>query len=602
VEDGTILDVFERTAGRLHDRPALRRRVGEAWETLTWADYAQAVRETSAGLVELGLRSGDRAAVLSGNRIEWHVADLGILAAGGVSVPVYPNSAAAQVSYVLDHAECRFCFVDTPERLAALASASVPGLEHIIVSQGAGPFPDQRAISFATLRELGAERAKRELSIDARARGIDPDDLATLVYTSGTTGQPKGTMLTHGNITWTLASLAKTAPLQPGERFLSFLPLSHIAERMVSHFLQIYAGGETWFARDLTTVPDDLRDCRPTIFFGVPRVYEKARAAILEEIAHQSAPKQAMAQMFLSLAVRDVASESGGAPLSNIERRFHRFLDGIVGAKVREGLGLDRARLVFSGAAPIAPAILAWFHAIGLPVAEVYGQTESCGPTTLNPPERIRIGTVGLPIPGLELRCAADGEILVRGANLCQGYFKDPEATALLFDLDGWMHTGDLGESDPDGYVRIIGRKKDIIITSGGKNVAPQEFENRLKLERIIAEAVVLGDARPYLVALITLDVEAAMRFVAERGHAADADTLASNPEILSVVAEAIERLNSGVSPAERIKRWRILRREFSVEAGELTPTLKLRRHSILEQHADVVDELYAEELSFDQG
>lgn len=599
----TIVSVFQGNVSRLGERSALRRRVGEEWRSLTWGEYGRAVAEVAAGLAEVGLQPGEAAGILSSNRVEWHVVDVAILASGAVSVPLYLTAVPVQVAYVLGHSEARLCFVENVEQLAKLAGADLPRLERVVIFEDEGPaqvlgpsagVTGAEVLSLARLRELGAARLSREPSLVNRLAGaVGPDQLATLVYTSGTTGPPKGAMLTHGNITWTCASAAPLLDPTPDDRFLSYLPLSHIAERMVSHFGQIWGGGETWFARSLQTVLEDLSACRPTLFFAVPRVWEKARDGIRAKVAAEKGIKRTIAERYLALGAKSVATSLGEGRMSRIDQQIYRRLDHLVGAKMRHGFGLDKARTVGSGAAAIAPSVLRFFHGIGLPIAEIYGLTESCGPASMNPPGRIRLGTVGPAIPGVSLRLASDGEILIKGGNVCGGYFKDERATAELIDSDGWAHSGDVGVLDDQGYLRITDRKKDLIVTSSGKNVAPQELENRLKLEPLVSQAVVVGDGRNYLTALITLDPEAVARWAAARGKPEDPAPLADDPDLLAEVAEGVGRVNQERSSAEGIKRWKLLAGDFTVEGGELTPTLKVRRREILSRHADLVEELY---------
>ena len=592
----TIVDLFRDHVDRFGDRPALRIHRRAGWEAISWREYGDTVDRVTAGLAALGVEPGARVGLLSSNRPEWHQADLGVLAAGGVTVPVYPTNAASQVAYVLGHSRSEVCFVENRDQLAKvlLRRDGLPHLRRIVLFDGMDGLDDPLVLDFAQLLDLG-ERHRRlhpELLAE-RAAAVTPASLATIVYTSGTTGPPKGAMISHRNIEWTIRAVTAIVPIGPDDRFLSFLPLSHIAERTVSHFGQIVAGGETWFARSLVTVAEDLRACRPTIFFAVPRVWEKFHEAILEEL-HTKPPVMGR------LVDRLVHAGEARVDAVQAQRRISlrdwfewQLLDRSIGALLRRKLGLDRARVLVSGAAPIDPSLLRWFHAIGLPIAEVYGQTEDCGPSTLNPPGRIRIGTVGRPLPGVDVRLAPDGEVLVRGGNVCAGYADDPEATAQLIDDLGWMHSGDLGALDGAGYLSITGRKKDLIITASGTNIAPQEIETRLRSEPLLSQAVVVGDRRPYLTALLTLDVEAVTRWAEERGRIVDMEGLASDPDLLAEVAASVERVNAEHARVEGIKRWHILSHDFTMAADELTPTLKVKRGVVTAKYAEVIDELY---------
>jgi long-chain acyl-CoA synthetase len=383
--------------------------------------------------------------------------------------------------------------------------------------------------------------------------------------------------------------------LSPDDRFLSYLPLSHIAERITSHVGQIVSGGETWFAQSMATVPEDLRACRPTIFFAVPRVWQKFREAILDQVADKPKPIRKLIERYVELGQASVRANEQGSTLTSKQRRQYGLLDRTIGAQLRRKLGLDQARVVVSSAAPIHPDLVRWFHGIGVPIAEVWGQTEDCGPATVNPPDAIRIGTVGVPLPGLEVRTADDGELFVRGGSVCTGYFGHPEATAELIGPDGWMSTGDLGTIDDDGYVRITGRKKDLIINAAGKNISPSEIETRLAMEPLIGQAVVVGDGRKYLVALLTLDADGAADWAERHGAFADIAALVNDPALRAEIGASVERVNRQHAPVEQIKQWRLLPAPFSVDGGELTPTLKVKRAVVMERNADAVEEMYAE-------
>ncbi len=595
----TVVRRFRERVARQPERPALRHHHNGSWQAITWGDYGRAVDEVAAGLLGLGIEPGDRVGLLSGNRPEWHIADLATLSVGAVTVPIYPTSSSPQVAYVLQDSGARACFVDSADQVAKvlLHLEHLPTLERII---GMVAFPgldrDTVMIDLTQMRRDGRALLDAESDVVARRAGqVVPDDVATLVYTSGTTGPPKGTIITHGNIDWTATSVDSMVDLSPDDRFLSYLPLSHIAERITSHVGQIVSGGETWFAQSLATVPDDLRACRPTIFFAVPRVWQKFHDAILDEIAAKPRPVRALIERYVELGRASVREAEAGSGLRVRDARLHRGLDLTIGAKLRRQVGLDRARIIVSSAAPIHPDLVRWFHALGLPIAEVWGQTEDCGPATVNPPDAIRIGTVGIPLPGLDVRTAADGELLVRGGSVCRGYYGRPDATDELIDSDGWMSTGDLGSIDADGYVTITGRKKDLIINAAGKNISPSEIESRLAMEPLIGQAVVVGDGRKYLVALLTLDPDDAADWAEEHGAFADIASLANDPSLRAEVAQGVDRVNREHAPVEQIKQWRLLHEPFTVEGGQLTPTMKVKRAVVIEQHADEVEEMYAD-------
>ena len=596
----TVVHRFRDRVRSQPERPALRHHVGGDWVDLNWGEYGRRVEETAAGLTTLGVEHGDRIGLLSGNRPEWHIADLAILSVGGITVPVYPTSSSSQVAYVLQDSGSKVCFVDSAEQLSKvlLHIEDLPKLELIV---GLVPFPgfdrDSIMIDLDRLRSDGrAALTSDPDTVEGRVAEVAQDDIATLVYTSGTTGPPKGTVLTHGNLEWTITAVESMVGLSPDDRVLSYLPLSHIAERIVSHIGQILSGGETWFAQSLATVPEDLRACRPTIFFAVPRVWQKFHDAMLDQIAAKPRPIRALIEKYVALGITSVKAAEGGPALTATEARLHATLDRTIGAQLRHKVGLDQARIVVSSAAPIHPDLVRWFHALGLPIAEVWGQTEDCGPATLNPPAAIKIGTVGTPLPDLEVRIADDGELLVRGGSVCAGYYGKDDATAELIDPDGWMSTGDLGAIDDDGYVSITGRKKDLIINAAGKNISPSEIESRLSMEPLIGQSVVVGDGRKYLVALLTLDSDDAADWAAEHGAFADISNLINDPELRAEIAAGVERVNREHAPVEQLKNWRLLPEPFTVEGGELTPTMKVKRSVVINLNTDTVEEMYADD------
>ncbi|HEX5615488.1 MAG TPA: long-chain fatty acid--CoA ligase [Acidimicrobiia bacterium] len=593
----TILDQFDVQVARRADRPAMRHRTDAGWETITWGEYGTAVDQLAAGLLALGVDAGDRVSILSFNRPQWHVADLAILAVGAVSVPIYPTSAGEQVAYILGHCGARVCFLERSEQLGKVLEHrdELPELTTIVVLDGTGRHDDATVMGLDELAALGRGTLAHDADAGrARRDAIAPGDLATLVYTSGTTGPPKGAMITHANLMATMRAITTVVHLTHDERFLSFLPLSHITERCVSHFGVIVAGGETWFARSFTTVADDLPDCRPTLFFAVPRVWEKFREGVEERVEDLTGARGVLARMYLASVAARADDLAGTLSMPAWRRRLHDALDRVVGATIRESLGLDRARFLVSGAAPIHPALLRWLHALGLPVAEGYGQTEVSLATTLNPPGAIRIGTVGPPLPGVEVKIAPDEEIIVRGDNVCAGYYRNEAATAELLDAAGWMHSGDLGRFDDHGYLLITGRKKDLIITAHGKNVAPQVLETDLRAESLIGHAVVVGDGRRYLTALISLDPDELAHWAHEHGRPVSPATLATDPDVHAIVAAGIANVNERHARAEGIRKWRILPGELSIANGELTPTLKVRRVAVQDRYAELIEEMYA--------
>lgn len=586
----TIIETFNARAAELGDAPALRTKVAKGdWSVRTWADYAREVRSLACWLADAGVGPGVGVAVLSGNRAEYHVTDLAAIATGAVAVPIYHSNSPEQVRYVLEHSDASVVFVENAAQAAKVAKIrdELPKLETVIT------FTDGEADhTYAEVVERGAEIDAADPSgYEELCKRARPEDAACYIYTSGTTGPPKGAIISHANVVWTGDSLGKVVPMS-SPRFISFLPLAHIAERMVSHYGQIFFSGETWFGGGIDTLRDDLADVRPTLFFAVPRVFEKFEAAIRDRFAGLEGIQGKLARRALEAGTRVVQAQLDGVSPPLMDRILHPVLDKVVSAKMRHQVGLDEATAIISGAAPITTETLVFFHALGLPIAEVYGQTEDCGPTTLNPPDRVRIGTVGPPIPGDEIKIADDGEILVRGGNVFVGYFKNPEATAETL-VDGWLYTGDLGEFDSEGYLRIVGRKKDLIITAGGKNVSPQNLESALKAHPLVSQAVVIGDRRKFLSALLTLDAEAVAAWAEREGLDPDPAKLAEDPKLLAVLQSLVDEVNETVSKTEGIKKFHVLPQDFTQEAGEVTPTLKVRRHRVEENYADAIEAMY---------
>jgi long-chain acyl-CoA synthetase len=394
---------------------------------------------------------------------------------------------------------------------------------------------------------------------------------------------------------WALRNVTPVYGVGEGDRLLSFLPLSHIAERMMSELMPIAVVGETFFARSLATVAEDLPACRPTVFLAVPRVWEKLRESLERRLRAELWPSRLAGGRYIALGLQKVAAGQESRPMATSALKLYKALDVTLGARLRCQLGLDGAHVLLTGAAPAHPELISWFHAIGLPLLQIYGQTEGCGPTAANKPDHVRIGTVGTVLPGMAVSIANDGEILLKGGNVCLGYLNDPSATAELIDPEGWMHTGDTGAFEADGSLRILGRKKDIIITAAGENIAPEPIESDLRNDPLISEAVVVGEGRRYLVALVTLDPEELAGWARRHHKLGDLEALVSDLELRGKLQAVIDRVNAKRSRAESIRKFRVLHRVLTTENGELTPTMKIRRSVVYEHHADVISGLYAE-------
>jgi long-chain acyl-CoA synthetase len=535
--------------------------------------------------------------LLSKNRAEWILSDIAILLTGARSVPVYVTSSPRQIGHVVGHSDSTVAIVEDRDQLDKVLKVreELPALKTIVVIDGAGEHPE--VISLEELSRLGREHAASHPSeLDERTGTAAPDEIATIVYTSGTTGEPKGAMLTHANFTKTLAAGVRTMGLEQGShRLISYLPLSHIFERLIGEWAAIYLGAEVWFAESIEKLVGNLKECRPTLFIGVPRVYEKFYAGVRANVAKQPAVKRTMVTKAIAAGTAKVALDQAGKPVPAGLRMRHKLLDHLVLSKLRHELGMDACGLAVTGAAPISTEVLSFVHALGLKLVEGYGLTETTAPVSVNPADNIRIGTVGPPLPGVEVRFDSEGELLVKGYNVFRGYFKDEEATAAAMTDDGFFRTGDVGQFDSAGYIKITDRKKDLIVTAAGKNVAPQMIEERLKSHPLISQALVVGDRRPYLVALLTLDAEVAPKWAAERGIAfTDVTDLSANAKLLEAVAAAVEKVNQELSRVEGVKRWSVLPRDFTQDAEEITPTLKVRRKVIQEKYGAAIERLYA--------
>lgn len=599
ITTGTVSHRFLQAVRERGARVALWHKRRGLWHPVTWADYGRAAQEVACGLRALGFEPGQAAAIIGHNRPEWLFCDMGILLAGGLSVAVYATNPPDQCAYVLGHSEARVFFVEDEEQLdkALEVRAQLPALERIVVMdpEGLAGFADPQVITLDELRALGRASWEPE-ELEALARRASEEDVAILLYTSGTTGPPKGAMLTHRNLLWTAHALGQANALYPTDSSLSFLPLSHIAERMLSVYLPLVWGYSVYFAESLDTLFQNLQEVRPTILFAVPRLWEKLHSQLTLHMREADPFKRAAYEAAVAVGRRYARATLAGERVPGSLRAAHAVADAAVLRPLRRRLGLDRVRFAVSGAAPIAPEILEFYHALGVRIREVYGQTEGSGPTTIHQGDRIRLGTVGQPLPGVEVRIAPDGEILVRGPNVFAGYFKDPEATAQALQ-DGWLHSGDVGELDADGFLRITDRKKDIIVNAYGKNIAPAYVENLLKASPYVHDAVVLGDRRPYLVALIVIDEENVARWAQD--HRIPFSTfadLSGNDRVRELVAQEVERVNRGLSSPEQVKRFALLPKRLYQEDGEVTPTLKVKRKAILEKYGDLIDSLYRSE------
>jgi long-chain acyl-CoA synthetase len=542
-------------------QPAYLEETPDGWRPVSWEEAAERVEELARGLLARGVRHGDRVAVLSRTRLEWILLDWAVMSIGAVVVGLYPTSSAKECEYILGHCEAVLAFTEDEEQTRKLVSirGSLPTLREVI--------------PFDWLEKLEADgRLARHL----RPEPVEEDDLATLIYTSGTTGPPKGCMLTHRNLV-TAAIRVVQGMNEPDDVVLLFLPLAHSYGRL-AHQAATHRGSTVALVADVARVSEALATVRPTVLPAVPRVYEKVHANALGEIERAGGLRTRIGLWALGVGARTSRARRDGARVSGLLALQERVADRLVFAKVRERLG-GRLRVGVSGAAPLSTDVMEFFHALGVPVIEGYGLTETASSATVNEPGNFRIGTVGRPVEGAEIRLADDGEILIRSDAVFAGYYKEPDATAAALTDDGWLRTGDVGELDEDGFLRITDRKKDLIITAGGKNIAPQNLENALKASRFVSQALVVGDRRPYVTALVTLE---------------EAEIASSGRDPRQLVQELVDEVNRDRTRVEQIKRFVILPRDFSQEEGEVTPTLKLRRRVIHEHFADEIEKLYA--------
>jgi len=584
----TIPQLVLDNGRKLGSAPAYFVRGPERWEPTSWSGYATEVRRAGAALVALGVEPGRAVAILGANRPEWVITDVGAMAAGAIPAGIYATSSPAECAYILNHSEAPVIVVENEAQWQKIAAVrdELPHLRHVVTMRGTA-VDDPLVLGWDAFMAKG----EKEQGIDDRLEGLRPDTVTTYIYTSGTTGRPKAVMLTQDNLAWTAAQACELAKATRDDRLVSYLPLSHVAEQMFTIHIAAVAGYPVYYAQSLDKLNANLVEVEPTLFFGVPRVWEKFHAGVVEKLKENTGVKAKLVEQATAVGRRVVGSLCRGQRPSIADSAQFALFEKLIYSKVQEGLGLDKCRMCVSGAAPVSKEILEFFAGFGVPVFEVYGQSEDCGPTSFNVPGRTKFGSVGPPFPGVEVKIAGDGEIIVRGRNVFAGYAKDPEATNEALS-DGWLHTGDLGEFDADGFLTITGRKKDLIITAGGKNVAPKLFEGGIRNHPLVSEAVVIGDRRKYLTALITLDSEAAARFAQEHGLAGPPD---QSDEVRREIQAAVDDVNADMARVEQIKKFTILPRELSIADGELTPTLKVKRNVVTAHFEAEIEAMYSE-------
>jgi long-chain acyl-CoA synthetase len=585
----TLADLFLVTAD-YHKPDHLLHKVDGAYRPVSTAELVDRVRRLARALEAMGVGRGDRVALMADNGPHWPVVDFATLCRGAATVPIYPTLPPEQAVYILRDSGARVAFVHTPAQLAGLAAhrAELPALSRLVLIEGAAPAAD--VTTFAEALAAGADADPDRF--EEGAKRVRPDDLASLVYTSGTTGRPKGVMLTHGNFVSNLCAALTLLDIRSDQTALSFLPLSHVFERMVG-YCYFYRGLTVAYAESVAAVGQNLQEVRPHLFVSVPRVYEKVLAKVHDGVAKGSAAQQKIFHWAVAVGREALPHRLAGEHPSGWLGLRLAVADGLVFARIKERLG-GRFEFAVSGGAPLGRDVAEFFWAAGIPVYEGYGLTETAPVVAVNTPGVVRLGTVGRPVPRVEVRIAGDGEILVRGPNVMRGYFGDPAATAEVIDADGWFHTGDIGELDPDGFLRITDRKKEIIVNAYGKNVAPAPIENALKASRFVGQAMVIGDRRKYLSALLVPDFEALEPWARERGIAADGRAaLVADPRVRERFRDEVEAVNRYLAHYEQIVAWDLLPEEFSLENGALTPTQKVKRRVVQERYADRIERLY---------
>ena len=592
LDQGSVPGAFQFTAKRVPDRPALRTLDGST--ELTWGEYNEAVRKTAAGLAALGLKKGDTIALMLVNRPEFHIADAAAMHLGATPFSIYNTYTPEQIAFLVEDAAPAIAITEPQfaDRLVEVKGRD-NALEHIVVVEGDAP---EGGLTLEELQQKGDE----SFDFDAAWQAVEPDDILTLIYTSGTTGNPKGVQITHRNILETVRSYAQIIEFPDGGRIVSYLPMAHVAERNVSHYLPMAFGFEVTSIDNPRDLSAALPQVHPTWFFAVPRIYEKLKSgleAMLDKLEDQEAKAKIQGAFDLALKRVDLIQAGEEVP-KEIEEAWQKA-DQELFSNLRAAIGLDQLEACNVGAAPTPPDVIKFFHAIGVPLAELWGMSETTGAGTTNPPDKIKIGTVGPPAPGIEIKLAdADNEILIRGPVVMPGYRNNEEKTRETMTDDGWLMTGDIGEFDEDGYLKIVDRKKELIINAAGKNMSPANIESHLKSAGpLIGQAIAIGDSRPYNVALVTLDPDNLPGFLKEAGIEGDLDHLdavVENEQVLEAVQKEVDKANEEMARVEQIKKFKILPTEWEPGGDELTPTMKLKRKPIGEKYKDEIEALYA--------
>ena len=596
----TMTAVFWNAAAQRADRVVMREKKMGIWREWTWAATATAVREIGDGLLSLGFAAGDCASILANTVVEWVLADIAVLSCGGVSNGIYPTDAPAQVEYLCADSRTKVLFVEDDEQLdkALAVRDRLPLLETIVVfdTEGLRDFAAAGVLSLAALRERGrAHAAAQPSQLDERIAGCRPGDLAILVYTSGTTGKPKGAMHSHHGIVFTVRGYNTIIRQDENDERMCFLPLCHIAERLGGEYFALYTGSVLNFVENPETVPENVREIAPTVFTAVPRIWEKFYSSVAIALRESGRGQQAAYAWAIGVGHRVAARVLAGEPVGAALKLQFLLARLLALDNVRRSIGIHRARFCVTGAAPISPDLVRWYLALGVPMIEVWGMTESCGAATYTPAAAMKPGSIGPACPYNEVRLdAATGELLIRGDNVFMGYLNQPEKTAETLQPDGWLHTGDVGTQDGDGYFRITDRMKDIIITAGGKNITPSELENELKFSPYITDAVVVGDRRAYLTAIVMIDLENVEKFAQDRDVPfSNYASLTRAKEVQELIDGEVGRVNAKFARVEQIKKFWLLETQLTAEDEELTPTMKLKRKLVEKKYAERIEAMY---------
>jgi long-chain acyl-CoA synthetase len=585
----TIADLLPKAAAQYGSKVAVRYKEGDQWVGKTFDEVVEIVRPLAFGLVTLGVEKGDRVSILGNTRPEWTYFDFAALSIGATVVPIYQTNSPEECRYVLDNSDSKVVVVEDAEQLEKVRQVrdQLPQLEHVVLMTGPGT-EDAIAMDGLAAKGGGGDAATWEALYEA----VGPEDICTFIYTSGTTGPPKGCIISHGNYRSMLNMVNDVSVIEDEDVAYLYLPLAHSFALLIQFGTFDLGTTLAYWERDPLKILPNLAELKPTYFPSVPRIFEKIYTAATSGMEKEGGLKKAIFNRAIKVGEKMRAAERAGRKPGFLLQRQYAFADQKVLSKIRNLFG-GRIRLAVSGAAPINPEILRFFDAAGVLVLEGWGMTETSTAATISTPDDFKVGTIGKPFPGCEVKIADDGEILVKGPNVFQGYHKNPEATSETI-VDGWLHTGDIGEVDPDGFIKITGRKKDIIITAGGKNITPANLEAEIKQHPLVSQCVVVGDRRPYLVALVTLDPEEAVKYAEENNLSEDPAQLAQNADVKAAIEAHVDKINQNFARVEQVKKISILPNDLSQESGELTPTLKVKRAVVAQKHEQAIEQLYA--------